>query len=195
LNEQEVMDVINNIANRLASKFKFGYHEMDDMKQQARLFAWEGIEKWDGIRPLENFLWTHVRNRLYNYKRNNYSRPEKPCLSCPLFVNKECSKFDDERDCDLIKGWTDRNDSKRNLMSSYSTIYESLSRSHQSDLFDDKELLELVDDNMPIEYREDWIRLTHSLKLPKVRQTALVEVIQGIFEENNIDPESWGSDE
>jgi|TARA_R110000744_G_scaffold314281_1_gene421340 hypothetical protein len=190
VNEQEVVDIIDNIANRLANKFKFGYHETEDMKQQARMFAWEGISKWDGIRPLENFLWTHTRNRLYNYKRNNYSRPEKPCLACPLFVNKVCSKYDDERDCHLIKGWNERNDAKRNLMSSYSTVYDNPNRSNQSELFDDKEILNIVDAAIPIEYREDWIRLINNLKLPKFKQIALVEVIREILEDNDIDIDS-----
>ena len=85
MTEEQVIQTIDNIANRLASKFKFGYHEIEDMKQQARLFAWEGLKNYDGIRPLENFLWTHVRNRLYNFKRNNFGRPDKPCDTCPFF--------------------------------------------------------------------------------------------------------------
>ena len=73
-------DIIERVSSRLAQKFRFGYHTIDDMKQQAALFAWEGIyDSWDDSRPLENFLWIHVRNRLYNFKRNNYGRPEKPC--------------------------------------------------------------------------------------------------------------------
>ena len=56
MTEDEVVQTINLIANRLAGKFKFGYHELEDMKQQARLFAWEGLENYDGVRPLENFL-------------------------------------------------------------------------------------------------------------------------------------------
>ena len=44
MTEQQLVHTINNIANRLASKFKFGYHELEDMKQQARLFAWEGLK-------------------------------------------------------------------------------------------------------------------------------------------------------
>ena len=55
-NEQEVIDIIDGIANRLCYKFKFGYHSPEDMKQQARLFAWEGLDKYDGKRPLENFF-------------------------------------------------------------------------------------------------------------------------------------------
>ena len=64
MSESQLIQIINNIANRLAGKFKFGYHDLEDMKQQARLFAWEGLEHYDGVRPLENFLWTHVRMRV-----------------------------------------------------------------------------------------------------------------------------------
>ena len=56
MDETEVIAIIDRIANRLAAKFKFGYHELEDMKQQARLFAWEGMENYDGVRPLDNFL-------------------------------------------------------------------------------------------------------------------------------------------
>ena len=52
MTEEQVLQIINNITNRLAGKFKFGYHEIEDMKQQARLFAWQGLENYDGIRPL-----------------------------------------------------------------------------------------------------------------------------------------------
>ena len=71
MTEEEVIETIERVATRLCRKFRFGYHEVDDIKQQASLFAWEGLEKYDEKRPLENFLWTHVRNRLYNFKRNN----------------------------------------------------------------------------------------------------------------------------
>jgi len=72
--EEEFLRVLDNISKRLGHKFKFGYHDFDDMKQQASIFALEGLEKYDNSRPLENFLWTHVRNRLFNYKRNNYQK-------------------------------------------------------------------------------------------------------------------------
>ena len=49
MTEEQVVQTIDIIANRLAKKFKFGYHDIDDMKQQARLFAWEVIENYDGV--------------------------------------------------------------------------------------------------------------------------------------------------
>ena len=120
--EEEFLTVLDNISKRLGHKFRFGYHDFDDMKQQACIFAMEGLEKYDNTRPLENFLWTHVRNRLFNYKRNNYQRPDKPCLTCPLFDKNyncslsQCSKFNNKDDCELYLAWSVRNEAKKNIM-------------------------------------------------------------------------------
>ena len=190
--EQEVLDVIDGIANRLCYKFKFGYHSPDDMKQQARLFAWEGLEKYDGKRPLENFLWTHVRNRLYNFKRNNYSRLEKPCDTCEFYISKKCTAFVDQEECHLYKGWLDRNNSKKNLMHSISVEFDQ--KEHEtaslSTLFA-KEVMELLDKELHVRFREDWIRLLNSLKLNKARKDKLLEEIESVLKENNIDQEAW----
>jgi len=51
--EQEFLEVLENISKRLGHKFKFGYHSYEDMKQQAAIFALEGLEKYDNTRPLE----------------------------------------------------------------------------------------------------------------------------------------------
>ena len=187
--EQEVLDVIDNIANRLCYKFKFGYHSPEDMKQQARLFAWEGLEKYDNKRPLENFLWTHVRNRLYNFKRNNYSRLEKPCDTCEFYINKKCTAFVDQEECNLYKGWLDRNNSKKNLMHSISVEFDQKENTTSSvgTLFA-KEVVELLDAELHVRFREDWIRLLNNLRLNKIRKDRILEEIKSILKENGIDP-------
>ena len=198
MTEQQVIQIIDNIANRLANKFKFGYHEIEDMKQQARLFAWEGIDNYDGVRPLENFLWTHVRNRLYNFKRNNFGRPDKPCDSCPYFdiafendKGYGCRAYDNHEECDLYMGWLKRNTAKRNIMNTAQLDLEIKQSDAVEDLLDKKHVFNTVDKSMPVQYREDWIRLVNNLKLPKVRRDILIEVIINIFKENNIDEEAW----
>ena len=199
LSEQQIIDIIDKIASRLGPKFRFGYHTNEDMKQQASLFAWDGMVAWDGIRPLENFLWVHVRNRLYNFKRNNYGRPEKPCEHCPLKAydpnckksTSGCTKFENLMDCGLYKGWTDRNASKRNLMSSYSVIFEQPQDIDASDIVFKRDLFDLLDRQMPVHLREDWIRLTNNLKISKIRRQKILDKIGEILKENDIDPETW----
>ena len=198
MTEQQVIQIINNIANRLAGKFKFGYHDIEDMKQQARLFAWEGLENYDGVRPLENFLWTHVRNRLYNFKRNNFGRPDKPCDSCPFFdktfVNAKgygCKAYDDHEECDLYAGWLNRNTAKRNIMNTAQLDLEIKGADTMADLIDQKHIFNIIDQAMPVRHRQDWLRFENNVKLPKVRREAMMELILEILKENNIDEETW----
>ena len=80
IDEAEFLEVLDKITKKLIHKFRFGYHNAEDMKQQASIFALEALDRYDGKRPLEIFLWTHVRNRLFNFKRNNYQRPDSPCI-------------------------------------------------------------------------------------------------------------------
>ena len=193
MTEKQVMQTIDLIASRLAGKFKFGYHELEDMKQQARLFAWEGLENYDGVRPLENFLWTHVRNRLYNFKRNNFGRPDKPCDNCPFFDmsfsnsnHYGCKAFDNEEECDLYAGWLKRNTAKRNIMNTANLDIDVNQSAHLDEALDQKHIFNLVDQAIPVPYREDWIRFVNSLKLPKSRRQQVVELVKQILEENDI---------
>lgn len=49
--EEDFLKVLDNISKRLGHKFRFGYHDFEDMKQQAAIFAMEGLEKYDNTRP------------------------------------------------------------------------------------------------------------------------------------------------
>lgn len=176
--EQDFLNVLDNISKRLAYKFKFGYHEYEDMKQQAAIFAIEGLQKYDQKRPLENFLWTHVRNRLFNYKRNNYQRPDKPCLSCPLFdrsKDSQCSKYENKNDCELYSNWKSRNENKKNIMKPQS-IHNDVDNDdtpipdkHDSSSFlQNQEIINFLDSNIVIsEYREIYLKLKHGVKINK----------------------------
>ena len=48
-----------------------------------------------------------------------------------------------------------------------------------------------VDKEIPVQYREDWVRLVNNLKLPKVRREAITNIIMQILKEHHIDPETW----
>ena len=54
-----------------------------------------------------------------------------------------------------------------------------------------KEIFELIDTELAVEFREDWIRYTNSLKLPKHRRDKLIEEIRHVLEELSIDPKTW----
>jgi len=197
--DDELVEIIDQISLRLSYKFRFGYHEIEDMKQQAHVFALEGIEHWDHKRPLENFLWTHIRNRLYNFKRNNYSRPEKPCYNCPIKAydpkclksDNECMEFDQLTECELYKGWSERNAAKRSLMTSITNMYDAAGRNNLLSTVSRREIFGIIDQAVPVQYREDWIRLVNSLKLSKVKRERIIDIIQDILKENGIEASDW----
>lgn len=181
VDEQQFVEVLEKITKKLSYKFKFGYHDIDDMKQQAAIFAIEALEKYDHKRPLENFLWTHIRNRLFNYKRDHYQRPDKPCLTCPLYdahlknSTSGCTKFNNKHECDLYQNWFSRNDRKKNLMQ-----LTGMSDEHQPhdnldflENISNKEIISILENNLTYEYREIYLKLKNG---EKVRSTDLQKI-------------------
>lgn len=192
VSETELLRVIDVISKKLAYKFKFGYHEIEDMKQQISIFAIEGLKNYDHKRPLENFLWTHVRNRLFNYKRDNYQRPDKPCLSCPLYdpskklSSSGCTKFNNKEDCELYSKWSARNSNKKNLMY-WSTIEEI---KDYSNIFGDpnpaleaydQEILNILDEKLTGDHRTIYLKLRGGSKINKADMDKLLSKIKEIL--------------
>jgi len=205
--EDEVMVIIDKVANRLARKFRFGYHTIDDMKQQARLVAWEGLDLYDNVRPLENFLWTHVRNRLFNFKRDNSTRPDLPCLKCPLDAYDQhcakshngCTAFEDKSECEVHERWFRRNERKNNILNPIGFVsvideHEDNMKVH-SDLdqeLDMKEFFKLVEGSISLDLKADLIRLRNGITIPKPRREKVYVAIRVILEERGLDePEAW----
>lgn len=193
VSEEEFLQVLDNITKRLAHKFKFGYHNVEDMKQQAAIFALEGLKNYDHNRPLENFLWTHVRNRLFNFKRNNYQRPDKPCLTCPLYdpaykvSNNQCSQFLDKKDCELYASWSKRNEAKKNIAKP--SCVEDLSLlSGPQQTIDNNEIINFLDTNIKAEYRDSYLKLKHNNKINKSDLIKLQKHIKELMENKGWKP-------
>jgi len=185
LEESTLVSTIDKIVNRLAAKFRFGYHDIEDIKQQGRYFALEAINKWDKKRPLDNFLYTHVRNRLINYKRDNFSRYDKPCLTCPFYdphrerSSNECSEFPDRNDCDKWRKWERRNTSKKNIMRPSAMKYEPII----FDDLEDNELLNIIKDNISLDLRSDLFRMLDGVTLSKQRREKVQDEVLRIIRE------------
>lgn len=203
VSESEFLTVLDNISKRLGHKFKFGYHDFDDMKQQAAIFAIEGLEKYDNSRPLENFLWTHVRNRLFNYKRNNYQRPDKPCLTCPFYdkllknSTSGCSQFSNKDDCELYSGWLARNNTKKNIMvpQHIDNTSEAVRNNHLSNnpllIQENKEIITFLDSKIvKPEYREIYLKLKNGTKINKPSLDKLKDHISELMKEFSCKPKA-----
>jgi len=158
LSEQEVIDVITRVSKKLAPKFVFASYEAEDIEQEAFLMGVEGLERYDSSKPLENFMYAHISNRLKNFKRDNYYR----------FDYGNAQRIQDR---------------KKNILEpmdiaalySVSTEDETVSNAHLS------EMIELIDRKLPADLRGDYLRLQTNSPLPKGRKAMIIEVIEDII--------------
>ena len=160
MTEDEVISTIMLIARKLAPKFVFASYEEDDIIQEAFIIGIDGLEKYDSSRPLSNFMFTHISNRLKNFKRDNYYR------------------------LDIGTGQTIQN-KKKSILDAVDI--ESLnSISLDDDIITDihtREVLELIDRKLPPQYRRDYLRLQTNAPISKSRKIEIQRVLQEILEQ------------
>jgi hypothetical protein len=201
--EEEFVDTVDGIANRLCDKFKFGYFSREDIKQECFTLALEVLDKYDPERPLANFLWCHLHNRLCNLKRNKYFRLEKPCNKCPLKAyipeGDICTAYDNKNDCSLYDVWLRKNNNKKNLMNPIGISYvSSENEKHMKDYttsYDNvanNEILNIIDANISLTMRKYWLQQRGGIKVPKKYFDLLIIEIHQILEDNDIDvSQAW----
>lgn len=191
VSEEEFLKVLDKISKKLTSKFKFGYHSVEDMKQQAAIFALEALEKYDNSRPLENFLWTHVRNRLFNFKRDNYQRPGIPCSSCPFYDpdNKysinSCSKYTDKNECSLYYNWLTRNNIKKNIMAPSTIEDTNIFMDNNIENLTNKQILNVIDEKIPSECRELYLKYRYGEKITSLEKNKIINIIKNLLNIND----------
>jgi hypothetical protein len=201
--EEQVLASIEVIVKGLAHKFKFGYHETDDMAQEARYECIKALDKYEPEKgKLETFLWTHTKNRLSNLKRNKYERYDKPCLNCPLNAydpdclksDNECTAYDDKNDCKPYYNWLNRNSAKKNIMSPIGIGQvkdENESNMRQENCPVDKihsqSIINLLDEKIPVNLRSSWIKMKNDIRLNKPEREKLLSAIREIMAEENYD--------
>ena len=151
---------IQKIAEKIAPKYKFGYHDTEDLVQEAVIFGLEAYDKWDQDRPLENFISVHISNRLKNYKRDNYFR-----------LGLEDSSEQRQK----------ANEAKRNLMTPAPICDQSL---FFEDLIVNQEEVDFLLQVLPPLIRNDFLRMANGVSLSKVRRQTVIDIVKEILNEN-----------
>lgn len=159
MTEEQVISTITRVSSRLASKYTFPNYDPEDIEQEGFIIGMEAMGRYDGRRPLENFLSVHIKNRLSNFKRDNYYRP------------------DDGRAEEIQKG-------KKKLLDAASVdeIKNVLSNFKVSDSLEERELLEYIDSALPSTMRGDYLRFLHDQSLTKTKKTKLLGALKEIME-------------
>lgn len=184
--EEQVIAIVDKIGRNLASSFTFGYYDVDDIKQQAFIEAIVVLEKekYEEGRPLENFLYTHIRNRLINLKRNKLHRNDPPCGDC--HEGRPCQ--DDGNYCEVYDKWIKTNSSKANLMRPLDI--QNISDEHEKRTHDDshseeeveiKELKDVINKKLPVEYRAVYLQMQAGVPVSKAKRLEVENIVREIL--------------
>ena len=188
--EKHFLETIDKICYKLLHKFRFGYHDIEDMKQQAYIFALQGLENYDTSKPLENFLWTHIRNRLFNFKRDKYQRPDRPCDTCEFYdkdyakSTSQCTQFNCKTSCTLYNNWYIKNNNKKNLIQVSHTENNDNLQNKEIDFVNglqNKEILNRIDPHIKVELRKYYLMVLYGQKIPKKYSSLLLQNIKEIL--------------
>ncbi len=193
LTEKEFLETLDKIIYHLGHT-PFGTHDMADLQQQAYLFACQAVHHWDGQRPLENFLRVHIRNRLINFKRDELMLIQSPCLKCPMYdplykiSDNQCGAFANKEHCSLYARWINRANSKQNVLNPIDIEGVEVPEQKEPDI-DIKDLEAMIDMELPITLRADYLKMRADIKIPEARQqkvkAAVLEIIQKYRKEHN----------
>ena len=194
MTEQEVLDIIEIVCRGLASKYRFGYHDIEDIRQEIMVESIRALDSYDSDKgKLQTFLWTNAKNRLYNLKRNKFERYDKPCLNCPLKAydplcknsTSQCTQYDNKDNCEIYYSWSKRNNSKKNLMLPIcitSVQDENESNMRQSydvgDFVDNRNIIDEIDRIIPIHLRSLWIKMKNDISISKVDKQKILDLIE-----------------
>lgn len=188
--EQQVLDAIENAVKILAPSFTFGIYDIEDVKQEARGFGLEAMARYDTDRPLDNFLYSHIRNRLINLKRDKYRRNDPPCLVCH---HAEGSRTDHPSGefCPKYLSWKRRNEAKANLQRPLDLEQVADHRQAHSAPGTDavecaglNEMLGLIDQHLPVDLRATYLQMRSGKSVPKSRRRAVEEAVKVILKDS-----------
>lgn len=183
VSEQQVLDAIENAVKILAPSFTFGIYDIEDVKQEARLEGWRVIGRYDATRPLDNFIYTCIRNRLIRLKRDKLRRNDPPCQVCHQSTGHR-SQHEDGQFCPRYLAWRKRNEAKASLMRPLDLDHVSDAARRESEVAQEagvNEMLALIDRHLDVDLRADYLRMRAGKSVAKARRMAVEAAVREIL--------------
>lgn len=171
----EQLNTIIKVSRQTAKRYTFPGHTVEDMVQVGILKGLEGLSRYDANLPFENFIRTHIRNRLSNYKRDNYCRQEKV------------------KDATKAERWASTNRSRQALMSPMEIDNVEHLLTQADTVADDtsyRELITQIRDELPVSLRTDFLRMLEGVKVPSNRRGRVQAAIADIIKYGSINEEN-----
>lgn len=150
------------MCKKIAHRFTFDIYTVSDIEQEAFVIALEIIDKWDG-RNLEHWLTVSLSNRLRNLikKEGHYSD----------------NKWIQSRKEGIMYA-SDIDEIPDNHLPFYEVEYD----------LDSKHIFEIVEENLPIEMRRNYLKMKSGEYLERHKAEAVLEKIREILKIEKIEP-------
>lgn len=158
MTEEETVAIIQKVVDRTAPKYAFYGYQAADMKQEAFIICMDALPRYDGLRPLENFLAVHLSNRLKNFVRDNHF-----------------SQNDDPARQNVIQ--------PAQLNEAYYMEFEEDQISYED--IDFKDMARLINVELPANMRMDYLKMINDVYVAKPRREEIKSRIIDILTENN----------
>ena len=157
MTEQEVVDQIEKVCNRIAPRYTFYGYALDDIKQEAFIICMEALNRYDNSRPLENFLSVNLSNRLKNFVRDNH------------FIHSD--------DLDRVRVL-------KPAQLDHDNAVVDKDKNISYDSIEYKNMADIIDVKIPASLRLDYLRMINDVYITKQRREELVDKIQEILQEH-----------
>ena len=157
LSEEETIDKINLVVQRISPRYTFASYDVDDIKQEAFIICYNALERYDPkVGPLENFLSINLSNRLKNFIRDNHY------------------KKDDEQKKKIM--------SQSPLVYDYIDSSDPMDK-----VIFIKEISSIIDKELPSHLSSDYLRIMSGISINKKRRLEIMETVYKILTENGYD--------
>jgi len=164
MTEQQVIDQIEKVCNRIAPKYTFYGYTADDLKQESFIICMEALHRYDESRPLENFLSVNLSNRLKNFVRDNHfyagDNEERIKLMQPAQLEYENNIVD--------------------VNNPYTTSYEDIEL---------RDMAKLINEHMPAHIRMDYLKMINDVYITKQKKEDIIGIILEILREYGYEEE------
>lgn len=160
--DQKTLETIQKVCKKISKRFKFSIYDEDDIYQECFIICLKLLEKWDGERPLENFL------------NNSASNKIRSLILAKAGSNSEYLK---ER----------RNKIENSMNINNVPDMEIPHYQLDEDEMDNRIIFELIESDLPIHLRKDYLKMKTGQYLPPHKKENLIESIREIYVESLLD--------
>lgn len=215
MEKEKVVEIVEEFSGYLGQVYKFGFYELEDMKQEAILRCLEAVnnKNYDNTKSLKQYLFMVTKNHFKNLLRKYRQKNEPPCLTCPFFdpgmktsVN-QCNKFLNKEDCKEFSDFKQKCATRESILSPCDI--HNLSDEEKErlvinidtlDTIADTELYIYIDKHLNPSMRSDFLRLLSGINIREdnkktiQREIALI-IRDGGFEINYINLDHFIGDD